>query len=918
MLRPCFRFITMVTILILGSLYAGAQSPPPNAPIQELTGADKILDWLVLGPFPSPEKKMEDGQMRRIGYDMDYLEPLGGEAQARINRDTLFQTFSPMPLSANRAGVVRLKKDLLHNAETDEKVAYAFCYLKVEEEGNYTGFFGADDCGKVWVNGQLVHDQYVVGSALVPRANRFPMNLKVGLNAVLVKVDNNSGPWRFMLEIFDEANLERAENMQEDFTYFEFENQPEVAQWISDYLQYFFEKRVLNPEAPFEQEYLTVSDMWLHGGFGPRTEGMLIQDLHRRHLLEDIEILPDGYVHTHQHPSHSLDWGWPFPLWPQIYGGHIGVTYGWHFQNKPTPYGVWQHNMITTDSTYANLHATVGWDLKNLESQGIVENAWQLQVTGPDPVLTSPEKVLDAFNCPFVQIRWERKRPAPKSVLPYMEFRREGDAEFSPERRIYMQDREEQWEEATGFNHTVIPAFHHPLWDGKIVQLRFHLAPGESNETFRIDSVFTAYDTRHTINNAIFVLASWEYFRWTSDIAFLMGNANRMRKALLYQMHVMGGLENNFIRNPWVGHDGIPGWYVNEEGEKIFQHGHGIGNNYYDLLPFGGDDFYSTSQYYAALLRMARVEELIRQHPEWGMLDAALALDPAELRDHAADVKETANKKFWNSETDRFYGAIDKEGNKWDFGLTFSNLDSIWYDIASDRHAEKIMDWISGKRIVEGDTSTGEDIYFWEFGPRATTKRNLEWYGHVWVHPENIEFGGQIQDGGAVLGFAFFDLWARLQVYGPDDAWARFHKIFEWAQKVKAAGGYREYYASQGITMQGGGTAGGVGVDFEFLESSMIPAIIPYGFVGLNPQGDHLAIRPKLPVACPSMKIVDLLYNQSALDVNASNDRLVIHLKETPPNLPLRLKLEKGWKTELEAQNGIYVLSEPGEYVFQK
>jgi hypothetical protein len=108
------------------------------------------------------------------------------------------------------------------------------------------------------------------------------------------------------------------------------------------------------------------------------------------------------------------------------------------------------------------------------------------------------------------------------------------------------------------------------------------------------------------------------------------------------------------------------------------------------------------------------------------------------------------------------------------------NLDAIWYGLANDENARTAMDWISGARIVEGDTSTGTDIYHWRFGPRATTLRNVEWYAFPWTRPEHIPWGGQVQDGGAVLGFTFYDLMARLKVYGPDNAWQRLVEILQW------------------------------------------------------------------------------------------------------------------------------------------
>ena len=102
----------------------------------------------------------------------------------------------------------------------------------------------------------------------------------------------------------------------------------------------------------------------------------------------------------------------------------------------------------------------------------------------------------------------------------------------------------------------------------------------------------------------------------------------------------------------------------------------------------------------------------------------------------------------------------DLSGSSYDHGFTFVNLEAIAYGMASEDQAEKILDWLDGKRIVAGDTATGTDTYHWQFTPRATTRRNVETYVWAWSAPEAIEFGGQVQDGGAVLGFSYYDLMA--------------------------------------------------------------------------------------------------------------------------------------------------------------
>jgi hypothetical protein len=123
----------------------------------------------------------------------------------------------------------------------------------------------------------------------------------------------------------------------------------------------------------------------------------------------------------------------------------------------------------------------------------------------------------------------------------------------------------------------------------------------------------------------------------------------------------------------------------------------------------------------------------------------------------------------------------------------------------------------------------------------------VDYYFWGWSKPESIVFGGQVQDGGAVLGWSFMDLSSRLKVNGPDDAWLRLREIAHWFDEVQAGGGYREYYKKQGAALPGDGAAGGLGMDREFFESLLVPQIVLRGFLGFAPTADGCRIEPKLP-----------------------------------------------------------------------
>jgi hypothetical protein len=247
------------------------------------------------------------------------------------------------------------------------------------------------------------------------------------------------------------------------------------------------------------------------------------------------------------------------------------------------------------------------------------------------------------------------------------------------------------------------------------------------------------------------------------------------------------------------------------------------------------------------------------------------------LTRHAAAVRKAGNAAFWSEKTGRFVACVDDDGHSHDYGYTFLNNEAVTLGFATPEHARRIEAWLNGDRTVAGDTSTGADIYRFRFGPRATTRRNVEWYGWFWSGPESIPWGGQVQDGGAVLGFSYHDLMARLDVLGPDNAWARLQEVTRWFREVQAAGGYRAYYKDMpGVTLQGGGTAGGLGLDHEFFESVLVPQVMLDGFLGFRPTGDGFRLDPRLPSAWPSLSVDRIAWHGLTLSVSAARDAVTV------------------------------------------
>src|SRR5207253_7715314 len=125
----------------------------------------------------------------------------------------------------------------------------------------------------------------------------------------------------------------------------------------------------------------------------------------------------------------------------------------------------------------------------------------------------------------------------------------------------------------------------------------------------------------------------------------------------------------------------------------------------------------------------------IARRAQWCVDAGAGAFGAADLRRRADEVKEYGGKRCWNEKTGRF-GTVDLDGNLHDYGFTFLNNEAVYYGFATAEQAQFIHTWLSGQRTVEGDTATGADIYHWRFGPRSTTRRNLDYYVWGWSNPE--------------------------------------------------------------------------------------------------------------------------------------------------------------------------------------
>ncbi len=296
--------------------------------------------------------------------------------------------------------------------------------------------------------------------------------------------------------------------------------------------------------------------------------------------------------------------------------------------------------------------------------------------------------------------------------------------------------------------------------------------------------------------------------------------------------------------------------------------GKSVGNNYYDILPFGYYEAYSNAWYYGSLRALADLEDA------YG--DSAAA---ERLRERMPRTAARYTELFWTESgykdgAARFIGAIDAEGGRHDYGFTFVNTLAAEIGVADKRQAEAILTWLDEGCSYGPDGAPSQDIYHFRFGPRCTTIDNPHWWA-VHQRYEAYPWGDQIQNGGADLYESYYDLQTRLKTRGADDAYARFLGILRrYAEPDRLTGGTPLF---TGDSVQGGGTAGAAGVmSYEFPETAILGGIVLYGFLGAEARADGLHLRPRVPGAQPFIRAENILYHGSLFTFEATQETLRI------------------------------------------
>ncbi len=437
---------------------------------------------------------------------------------------------------------------------------------------------------------------------------------------------------------------------------------------------------------------------------------------------------------------------------------------------------------------------------------------------------------------------------------------------------------------------TYWPMYLNENWEGKTVtSIGLEFVP-KSGETLnltnsRIKYIRPAYDTRQPQFNFQWLESFYDYVLYTRDLAALKELMPKARRALLFLTHCLKGSDGLLNLDYLYGHNGI-GTTLNQDGSVTTHQADGIGSSYWDVLALPTINLESNVYFYEIVKKMAVLENVCESKnltiEDTHIKNRAIGEDKVtydfnsnKLNDLAVKIKENFEKEIkpikkddgtytnagglWNPSTGRFaLGVRESDGKIIDHGYLYFNEQAIVSGLGGAEQSLSIMKWIDGERVVDDDVSKGDDIYFYEFAPRFTTADNTEQLNFplakaFFGEGSNYEqygtlFSRQVQTGGAVLCWSYYDILAREKVLGKENAYERIEEIAKWYKKVKdntegeGTEFFSDYYGKLAdnddngyyIIQNADDRPGAVGLDGEFLENCMFAKIIPDAILGME------------------------------------------------------------------------------------
>ena len=203
----------LVAILLLNPVYnqfraeqrANPQVDSVDVVYRDLAPDEFISKWMILGALPVFEGKSDpaDQETQKKVFEADDPTPTDILKSLKEGKIKYRENNFKWQLVKAGNGVVDFIKIF-----GDTSFVFAFAYAQVEMPDNKELLMaaGSDDGIKVWVNNQLVHQNWI-GRAYRKDDDLFPVKFKKGVNEILIKVQNMQRDWNFGIRQISQTSL---------------------------------------------------------------------------------------------------------------------------------------------------------------------------------------------------------------------------------------------------------------------------------------------------------------------------------------------------------------------------------------------------------------------------------------------------------------------------------------------------------------------------------------------------------------------------------------------------------------------------------------------------------------------------------------------------------------------------------------
>jgi len=416
------------------------------------------------------------------------------------------------------------------------------------------------------------------------------------------------------------------------------------------------------------------------------------------------------------------------------------------------------------------------------------------------------------------------------------------------------------------------------------------------------------YDGTFRYINAVYDIIKWENsteYLNTTDTTAATSDRNKdwSRNKTVYEKteQAMEYLLNNLGGKDGIIHITEDSVYMSN-GEKMSDCWNNTGklgsnpSNYWDNLCFGNYDAYEDALFYNSLNAMAGIERM---------------LGNSEKAVYYENLMQTVKKKydeyFYNTETGRYVGCVDTDGVMRDYGLTFVNFEALKYGLGNSEKASSIFDWIDGKRTVNNDTSTGEDIFKYKIAARTNTvaiesvsDNGVYWWngpGNINVE-NNSSYGHHLENGGYIFFETYYELMARASYFGGNGVITRLQEI---ADDYENNGRLNHDVCSDGYMNWEEGLIG------EYPENGLVPATYLYGLLGIDAYYGGLKIAPAYNTAYEYAGVNKIVYGgtQYKVEINKNGKLTVTGTNRFSANINYKPVVStKSYKVTLRDANG--------------